>query len=94
MDKMIERQKAIVCMEYLARQINDEDVFVSWLMGGVADGDIEYGDLDFTSDIVKEYTNDKTFKDIMNCFLRHMVGAWRSGGLYCGGIVSDSKEDF
>lgn len=92
MDKMIERQKAIVCMEFLARQINDEDVFDGWLVNGIADGDIEYGNLDCTNDVVKDYTDDRTFKDIMDCFLRRMVGAYRSGGLYCGGIVSDSKE--
>lgn len=92
MDKMIERQKAIVCMEFLARQINDEDVFDSWLMNGVADADIKYGDLDFTKDVVKDYTDDFTFQHVMSCFLRRMVGAWKSGGLYCGGIVSDSKE--
>lgn len=92
MDKIIARQKAIVCMEFLARQINDEDVFDSWLVNGVADGDIEYGDLDFTSDVVKDYTDDFTFQHVMSCFLRRMVGAYNSGGLYCGGIVSDSKE--
>lgn len=94
MDKMIERQKAIVCMEYLVRQINDEDELMPWLMYGVADGDIDYGDLDFTSDTVKDYTDDDTFKRIMSSFLCRMVGAFESGGLYCGGIVSKSKEDY
>lgn len=92
MDKQIERQKAIVCMEFIARQINDEDVFDSWMVYGIADGDIKYGNLDYTDEVVEEYTDDETFQRIMSCFLRRMVGAWKSGGLYCGGIVSDSKE--
>jgi hypothetical protein len=60
-------------------------------MSGVADGDIEYGNLDAT--VVDDYyITDKTFKDLMSCFLRRMVGAYNSGGLYCCGIVSDSKD--
>ena len=39
----VERAKMIVAMEFIARQINDEDVFDRWLMCGVADGDIDYG---------------------------------------------------
>ena len=37
-----ERTRMVKAMEYICRQINDEDVFNGWLMGGVADGDIEY----------------------------------------------------
>ena len=40
-----ERVKMVKAMEFICRQINDEDVFMGWLMNGVADGDIEYGDL-------------------------------------------------
>ena len=92
MDKMTERRKMVVCMEYIARQINDEDVFEGWLMGGVADGDIRYGDLDF-SNVDDYYVDDTPFKELMGCFLRRMSSAWRSGGLYCGGIVSETKEE-
>ena len=93
MDKMMERRKMIVCMEYIARQINDEEVFMGWLMGGVADGDIPYGNLDIATDNIDYYIDNETFKDIMSCFLRRMVGAWNSGGLYCGDVVSESKEE-
>ncbi len=89
--KTIERAKMVVCMEYIARQINDENVFDGWLMCGVADGDIPYGDLDYEK-VDECYTEDDNFKDIMSCFLRRMTGAYRSGGLYCGGIVSDYKS--
>lgn len=40
-----ERVKMVKAMEYIARQINDEDVFEGWLVSGVEDGDIDYGDL-------------------------------------------------
>ena len=89
-----DRRKMLVAMEYICRQINDEDVFVGWLMCGVPDGDIPYGNLDYEQidpdDIMVE---DDSFKDIMDCFLRRMAGAKRSGGLYCGGVVSSSDDD-
>lgn len=89
----IERCKMVVAMEYIARQINDEDVFEGWLMNGVADGDIKYGNLD-TTVVDDYYIEDDNFKDLMSCFLRRMVGAWNSGGLYCGDIVSYDKTDY
>ena len=88
-----DRAKMVVCMEYIARQINNEDVFNGWLMCGVADGDIEYGDLRYDN-IEDYYIEDDNFKDLMSCFLRRMVGAYNSGGLYCGGIVSKEKSDY
>lgn len=89
----IDRLKMVSCMEYIARQINNEDVFDGWLMIGVADGEIEYGDLDFNN-IPEYYIEDDNFKDLMSCFLRRMVDAYKSGGLYCGGIVSRDKNDY
>lgn len=92
--ELIERQKAIVCMEYLCRQINDEDVFDAWLMNGVPDGDIEYGNLDPTQVYEEDYMiSDEGFKDIMTCFLRRMTRAYESGGLWCGGVVSGTKGE-
>lgn len=84
-----ERKKMIVAMEYIARQINDEDVLEGWLMCGVPDGDIEYGNFD-TDQIYDEdcMLEDDNFRDLMDCFLRRMSGAIKSGGLYCGGIVT------
>lgn len=90
-----ERMMAVKAMEYLARQVNDEDVFDIWLMGGVADGDIEYGDFTIHSgvetDPAYEYASDSnTFSYLMGCFLRTMSAAYKNGGLWCGGIVSDN----
>ena len=85
-----ERAKMILAMEYIARQLNDEDILDDWLMCGVADGDIPYGCMDI--DKVDEwYLNDNNFKDLMSCFLRRMVRAYKSGGLYCDKVVSDWK---
>ena len=94
MDKITERKKMVMAMEFIARQINDEDVREGWLMNGVPDGDIEYGD--FNTDNIWDFDSmisDEGFKDLMSCFLRRMVGAWRSGGLHCGEVVSKTKDD-
>lgn len=84
-----ERIKTIRAMEHIARQVNDEYVFEGWLMCGVADGDIRD---DTTDEELEYYTEDSTFAELMDTFLRVMVRAYRSGGLYCDHIVS--KEDY
>ena len=89
----IERAKMVLAMEFIARQINDEDVFDDWLMCGVADGDIKYGSFD-VADVDEDYLEDDTFADLMSCFLRRMKGAYNSGGLYCDGIVCKDKNDY
>lgn len=83
-----ERIKMVKAMEFICRQINDEDVFAGWLYNGVADGDIEYGDLsgEDTGDL--DFYCEDDFTDIMGCFLRVMRAACKSGGLYCDGVVS------
>ena len=91
--KAVKRSKMILAMEFIARQINDEDVFDRWLMCGVADGDIEYGSFNI-SDVDEGYLEDDTFEDVMSCFLRCMKGAYNSGGLYCSGIVCKDKNDY
>lgn len=93
MNQIEERKKMIACMEYIARQVNDEDVFDYWLRMGIADGDIKYGDLDISS--VDDYyvMENKTFKEMMTTFLILMNEAFKSGGLYCGGVVSLEKDE-
>ena len=49
--KALERAKMVSAMEFIARQVNDEEVFEGWLMCGVADGDIEYGQLGDPDDL-------------------------------------------
>ena len=48
-NNMRDRLKMVKAMEFIARQINDEEVFESWLVMGVADDDIPYGDLEVTT---------------------------------------------
>lgn len=83
----IRRKKMVVAMEFIARQINDEEVFEGWLMNGVADGDISDGSLDI-EEVDEYYIQDDNFRELMGCFLRRMYGAYRSGGLYCDKIVT------
>lgn len=72
---MQERIKMVKAMEYITRQINDEDVFEGWLVSGVADGDIDYGDLTAEDDgSIKYYTEDEYFADLREqslCIWRH-----------------------
>lgn len=86
------RRKAVLAMEYLASQINDEDVLDGWLMGGVADGDIPYGSTDI-DDVDDYYIEKKNFSELVGCFLRCMKRAWNSGSLYCGAVAGEEKGD-
>lgn len=90
-----ERIKMVKAMEYITRQINDEEVFEIWLISGVADGDIEYGDLSVKAGYEDEfgtYIEDEDFGDLMQTFLRVMRAAYKSGGLYCDGVVSREEK--
>lgn len=91
----IERIKMVKAMEFIARQINDELIFDRWLTGGVADGDIEYGDMwprTGDEEMLDYYLEDDNFKDLMQTFLRCMASAKKSGGLYCDGVVSEATN--
>ena len=93
MDK-VQRIKMVKAMEYIARQLNDEEVLENWFINGVADGDFEYGDLEVTSDNLDDmeyYIDDTNFADLMHTFLRVMRKALKFGGLYCDGILDKAK---
>ena len=85
-----ERIKMVKAMEYIARQINSEDVFYNWLVSGVADGDIDYADIsdDDYYGIVSYYIDDERFAELMQTFLLCMKEAYKDGGLYCDNVVS------
>lgn len=86
----------ILAMEYIARNINHEGIFDLWLMEGVADGDIQYGDFDATNEDLDYYIeDDKTFADIMGTFLACMMLAAKegNGGLYCNGVVTKDGDE-
>lgn len=81
-----ERCQAVRAMDLLARSVNNEDIlYGKWLMGGVADGDI---DENTTDEDLEWYIGDKEFSELMSCFLRCMKAAKEDGGLYIDGIVS------
>lgn len=91
----IERIKMVKAMEFICRQLNDEEIFDGWLMVGVADGDIPYGNLSVETedyDNLDYYIDDDNFADLMHTFLRLMSRARRSGGLYCDNIVSKEEN--
>ena len=89
-----ERIKLVKAMEYIARQINDEEVFLGWIELGVADGDIKYGDLSADDPDCDRngyydwYIEDDNFAELMGHFIRMMSLANKSGGLYCDNVVS------
>ena len=88
--KLSVRAKMVRAMETVARAVNDESVFESWLMCGVADGDINGSE---TDEDLEFYCEDKNFADLMENFLDLMKAAKKSGGLYKDGVVSKYEED-
>lgn len=95
--KREERIKMVKAMEYIARQLNDEEIAEAWLIDGVADGDIADGDLSAEAgEDMDWYIEDQHFSDLMETFLRCMYAAKKHGGLCCDFVVSGvdySAED-
>ena len=87
--KLKERTTVVRAMETIARCINDEMIFDSWLMVGVADGDITE---DTEDEDLEYYCEDDNFAELMDLFLRLMTRAKKSGGLYCDGVVSKEAD--
>jgi len=86
---MEERAKMVEAMEYICRQLNNENHFMTWLSVGVADGDIEYGDFAGGNPTAQYYAeDDDDFAELMQLFLTIMSRAKNNGGLYCNGVVS------
>ena len=92
--KKVERIKMVKAMEFICRNLNNEEIFCDyWLTDGVADGDIEYGDLAVKDEDFDEYSTaywieDERFAELMKLFLVVMAKAKRDGGLYCDNVVS------
>lgn len=95
MDKKtrIKRGEIVLAMERMARCINDEDIFWSWLALGVADGDINK---DTTQDDVNidYYCEDDNYAYLLTLFNRLMHKAWLSGGLYDGQICGKDVDEY
>ena len=87
-----ERIKMVKAMEYNTRQNKNKDILELWLVDGVADGDIDYGDLTVEDDGgIEYYTEDEHFADLMGSFLWCMREAYKSGGLYCDNVSSKAE---
>lgn len=84
------RAKVVRAMDTIVRCINYEPIFESWLMGGVADGDINK---ETTDEDLEWYCEDDHFEHLMTLFLRLMVRANQTGGLYCDRVVSEAESD-
>lgn len=85
------RVQMIKSMEFICRNLNNEDHFMIWLNDGVADGDIEYGDFGCDDQSIEDldyYLEDEHFADLMDTFLFVMKQAKRDGGLYCDNVLS------
>lgn len=81
-----ERIKMVRYMEHIARCINNENIFMTWLSYGVADGDIDSDTTDM--ELLGYVDDDETFAELMDVFLNCMKRAEKSGGLYCDDVVS------
>lgn len=96
--KLQERAQMVKAMEFICRNLNNEDQLMIWLTDGVADGDIEYGDLrvapasEALDDVMYYIEDDERFADLMDTFLYCMRKAHRDGGLYCNGVVSKAAN--
>lgn len=74
-----ERIKMLKAMEFIARNVNNESFLNGWLALGVADGDIEYGDLSVGPDDADEleyYMEDEPFADLQVSGCGSTRGRW------------------
>lgn len=88
MDKKL-RCNVVRAMETLGRCINDEEIFETWLLYGVADGDI---DETTTDEELEYYITDDELAYLMRIFTLMMKQANKSGGLYVDGVVSREED--
>lgn len=88
-----ERKKLLVAMEYIMRNLNDEDDFSSWLCYGVPDCDIPYGN--FNTNYVHDFyvSDEECFKTIVGTFIE-TIKYMEYDGITCGGITSPSKKEY
>ena len=78
--------KEIRAMDTIVRCLNDEELFMVWLMSGVADGDCEYYD---DMGLYEEYyeDNEEDFKEMVVLF-RNLIKESEEDGLYIGDVVA------
>ena len=99
------RLKMVKAMEFIARNVCDEEFFDYWLSLGVPDGAIEYGDLTVSDDDAinngyytgggfLEYTQEEAdahFADLMYRFMFLMKMAGKDG-ISCDDVIAKKEE--
>lgn len=88
------RARMVRAMDEIITSLNDEDVLESWLMCGVADGDIKEDTTD--EDLACYYEDDAKFADLMNlfvCIMRRATDDGIRGTLYCNGVINKKKGE-
>lgn len=68
------RVEILKAMDLLVRDINDENIHISWLMNGLPDGLAQQDDEAFM-----DFLDDETMEDIGNCFIRCIKRAEKDG---------------
>lgn len=93
-----ERAELLVAMDLIARATNNEDFTINgWLVGGIADGDIDYGLCDHETNVLNIasddwYMDDRNFASIIECFMHTVAMARKDGGIYCNGICAGERK--
>lgn len=82
-----ERIAVVRAMETVARAINREGIFETWLCLGVADGDIDESTTD--EELMYYVESNETFGELMSTFTNMMKKVHTNGGLYVDGVASD-----
>lgn len=87
-----ERTAMVIAMDTIVRNLNDDTMIESWLMCGVADGDIDSS----TTEVDDYYLEDKNFNDLMQLFGKIMKRALSDGidcTFYCDRIANREVYD-
>lgn len=72
------RKERILQMDRIMRKINNENIFATWLVAGVAAGDLD--DDSKWEDVDDYYIEDVTYSFITGLFLKLTLSAIKHGG--------------
>ena len=81
-----ERKQTVLAMDNLVRSVGNEEYIESWLMCGVADGELD--EFSTWMNVDEYYIEDKNFAELMTLFLKIMANAYKDGGLYIDHVSS------
>ena len=82
-----DRRKMILCMEFIMRNLNDEELFYRWILAGIPDDEFKFGE--FNPEVVDDYYIDpENFKDFVRIFLDILKSTEEGNAIYCGAVLS------